>query len=44
MLKSESNLIPFNTVDPLEVFIYNFDIEFDGISGLDILEQYSSIK
>ena len=39
----ESTLVPFNAKNPHKVFIYNLDIEFDGILGLDFLEHYQCI-
>ena len=43
ILIQESTLIPFNINNPCKVYIYNLDIEFDGILGLDFLEHYECI-
>lgn len=40
---SESTLVPFIVGNPHKVFIYNLDIEFDGILGLDFLEHYECV-
>lgn len=40
---SESTLIPFTDGDPHKVYIYDLDIEFDGILGLDFLEHYNCV-
>lgn len=40
---TESTLVPFKAGDPLKVFIYDLDIEFDGILGLDFLEHYECV-
>lgn len=43
LLITQSCLIPFITKDPHKVFIYDLDIEFDGLLGLDFLEHYQCV-
>ena len=43
LLISESTLVPFALNNPHKVFIYNLDIDFDGILGLDFLEHYECV-
>lgn len=43
LLISESTLVPFTLDNPHKVFIYNLDIDFDGILGLDFLEHYECV-
>lgn len=40
---NQSTYIPFNTGDPHKVYIYNLDIEFDGLLGSDFLEHYDGV-
>lgn len=43
ILIKESKLIPFKAGDPHKVYIYNLDIEFDGLLGSDFLEHYGCV-
>ena len=43
LLIKESVLIPFTQNNPHKVYVYNLDIEFDGILGSDFLEHYRCI-
>lgn len=40
---NESTFVPFTLKDPHKVYIYNLDIDFDGILGLDFLEHYQCV-
>ena len=40
---NESVLIPFTQKDPHKVYVYDLDIDFDGLIGADFLEHYHCI-
>lgn len=43
MFITESTLIPFAPNDSHKVYIFNLDIDFDGILGLDFLDHYKCV-
>ena len=41
LLITRSVLIPFAPGNPHKIYIYDLNIEFDGILGLDFFDQYN---